>query len=350
MQEFLKGRATILGALESTVNNDKVVKCRQATSTSKGLVSGTVGSTSHGVSPIGHVKRYNKSEKKYVQVPRPNLIGEYNRYMSGMDLMDENISTYRIGVRSKKWWWCIFTWLIDASINNARILWKRVQKNQISQLDFRRSIAQTYLKRYENVQRGGGRPSTSKFSLSLNRISDDPRYDGLNHLLVSIPDKKRRSCAGEAQQTCLAVDESIDTQAEQQIVEILSKSRSMENFVSKKGKIKVEVLQLINSLTSLTFYVLPTITGGVPMIKVSRNELKVPTHIPLADPTFDSLGEIDMLIGRNDLLILEMVKGGEKKSKITKEEDEKAKGIKGGKPSEKKEKGKKEIDEEYRGG
>nr|CAH7717546.1 unnamed protein product [Callosobruchus chinensis] len=157
----------------------------------------TAGSTCHGVSPIGYVKRYCKSEKKYVQVRRPHLIGEYNRYMGGTDLMDENISTYQIGIRSKKWWWCIFTWLIDACISNAWILWKKAHRDQMSQLDFRRNIAQTYLKRYENVPTGGGRPSTSKFSLSMNRICDDLRYDGLNHLLVSIPDKKRRRCAGE---------------------------------------------------------------------------------------------------------------------------------------------------------
>nr|CAH7762079.1 unnamed protein product [Callosobruchus chinensis] len=158
---------------------------------------GGTGSTCHGVSPIGHVKRYCKSEKKYVQVRRPHLIGEYNRYTGGTDLMDESISAYRIGMRSKKWWWYIFTWLIDACISNAWILWKKAHRDQMSQLDFRRNIAQTYLKRYENVPTGGGRPSTSKFSLSMNRICDDLRYDGLNHILVSIPDKKRRRCAGE---------------------------------------------------------------------------------------------------------------------------------------------------------
>lgn len=116
--------------------------------------------------------------------------------MGGTYLMDQNISTYRLGIRSKKWWWCIFTWLIDVSISNAWILYKKGHNTQLSQLDFRRNIAQTYLKKYENPPKTAGRPSTSKFSVSCNRISDDLRYDGLNHLLTYVPNNKRR-CAGE---------------------------------------------------------------------------------------------------------------------------------------------------------
>ncbi|KAI4469524.1 transposase is4 [Holotrichia oblita] len=59
----------------------------------------TVGSTCHGVAPIANVRRYSQAEKKYVQVTRPSLVGSYNNYMGGTDLMDENIACYRIGIR-----------------------------------------------------------------------------------------------------------------------------------------------------------------------------------------------------------------------------------------------------------
>jgi len=39
--------------------------------------------------------------------------------MGGTDRMDENIAMYRIGIRGKKWWWPLFTWLLDAAIHNA---------------------------------------------------------------------------------------------------------------------------------------------------------------------------------------------------------------------------------------
>ncbi|KAJ8959938.1 hypothetical protein NQ314_006141 [Rhamnusium bicolor] len=62
----------------------------------------TVASTSYGVEPLSNVKRYSQSEKKIIQVPRPNLIGLYNNFMGGTDQMDGNLGRYRISIRSKK--------------------------------------------------------------------------------------------------------------------------------------------------------------------------------------------------------------------------------------------------------
>lgn len=156
----------------------------------------TMASTSYGVNPIQNVKRYSQSEKKIIQVPRPYVIGKYNTYMGGTDRMDEDLSRYRIGIRSKKWYWPILTWLIDAAIQNAWIIHK-CSGRQITNLNFRREIATSYLKKYKNPPIRPGRPATSISSLSLNRVSDDIRYDEKNHLVEPVPNKKRRRCAGE---------------------------------------------------------------------------------------------------------------------------------------------------------
>lgn len=81
----------------------------------------TVALSDYKVNPTGFADRYTRFEKKKMKVPRPHLIGLYNQYMGGTDLMDAYINNYRIGIRNKKWWWPIFTWLIDTTINNA---WK----------------------------------------------------------------------------------------------------------------------------------------------------------------------------------------------------------------------------------
>lgn len=156
----------------------------------------TAASSSIGVKPTNNVSRYSQKEKKKISVLRPLIIGEYNKYMGGTDLMDQNISTYRIGIRGKKWWWPIFTWLIDVCVNNAWILHKKKMPN-ISQLQFRREIVKTLLVKYGTTPKVGGRPSTSISSVSCNRISDDVRYDGINHLVIPTSEKKRKRCAGE---------------------------------------------------------------------------------------------------------------------------------------------------------
>ncbi|KAL4125910.1 hypothetical protein QTP88_010147 [Uroleucon formosanum] len=156
----------------------------------------TAASSSIGVKPISYVQRYSQKEKKKISVPRPYMIGEYNKYMGGTDLMDQNIATYRISIRGKKWWWPIFTWLIDVSVNNAWVLQRKVKPN-MPQLQFRREIVRNLLLKYGTKPKVGGRPSTSMSSVSCNRISDDIRYDGKNHLIIPTPEKKRKRCAGE---------------------------------------------------------------------------------------------------------------------------------------------------------
>ena len=49
--------------------------------------------------------------------------------------------------------------------------------------------------------------------------------------------------------------------------------------------------------SNLTFIVLPTIIGQLPMRQIDKAFIKVPRNICLADPQFDKPGEIDTLIG-----------------------------------------------------
>lgn len=156
----------------------------------------TVATTVHSVNPVGHVRRYSKKEKKYIMIPRPLLIGEYNKYMGGTDLMDENVNRHRISIRGKKWWWSIFTWLLDVSVQNAWQLHRSVG-SKLTQLEFKREIVRFYLTSYGSSPRGAGRPSTSKASVSKGRLPDSIRYDGKNHYIIQNLGNKRRRCAGE---------------------------------------------------------------------------------------------------------------------------------------------------------
>ena len=45
--------------------------------------------------------------------------------MGGVDRADQNISSYRIAIRSNKWWGALFSWVPDMIMQNAWILYKR---------------------------------------------------------------------------------------------------------------------------------------------------------------------------------------------------------------------------------
>ena len=53
---------------------------------------------------LERVERFSRNEKKRIPVARPNLIKVYNSAMSGADLLDSAVGTYRTKVKGKKWW------------------------------------------------------------------------------------------------------------------------------------------------------------------------------------------------------------------------------------------------------
>ena len=165
----------------------------------------------------------NKRKKKHVQVTRPAVIKAYNQHMGGVDLIDMLISLYRINVRSKKYYMKIIFHLIDLSLVNAWLLYRRhcfqvkVPKNKIMPLlTFRINVAETLLKSAPPappVKRG--RPSSK--SLSDENNSSTPqravpipvpptnvRFDKYDHWPVQIEKGRCRNsgCTGYTRISC----------------------------------------------------------------------------------------------------------------------------------------------------
>ena len=151
----------------------------------------TVASTIYGEAPVSKVGRWSKEKMKHIDLPIPKAVSNYNRNMGGTDQMDQNINAYRIGIRGKKWWWSIFTWTIDVSVQNAWIL-ARGAGCSIDQLEFRRGIALSYLKRFQVL------PLTRGMKSSHIPGADDARYHNIGHMPKPTDQNKRRKCAAES--------------------------------------------------------------------------------------------------------------------------------------------------------
>ena len=46
-----------------------------------------------------------------------------------VDRMDQNTATYMINLRSIKWWWPVFKFVLDVSVNNAFQLYREILRN-----------------------------------------------------------------------------------------------------------------------------------------------------------------------------------------------------------------------------
>lgn len=144
------------------------------------------------IEPLGQTKRYSPKEKKQIQIPIPKVIQEYNSHMGGVDLLDKQVSLYRIRIRSKKWWWPLFTQLIDICVVNTWRLYQIAYPQQnASLLDVRRKIVLAYL--CKTTSSAPKRPGPQNSKLLGGRVSLDVRFDGQGHLVVPI--KTQRRCA-----------------------------------------------------------------------------------------------------------------------------------------------------------
>jgi hypothetical protein len=175
----------------------------------------TLLSTYCGKDPISVVKRYVKKMKTQIGVDCPFLIKEYNRHMGGVDLLDSHIGRYKIKIKSRKWYMRIFYHLLDMTVVNSWILYKRVCKAKdiapkFTLAGWRKDLAYTLCKIGE-VRPKKGRPSTplqNKITSTRPqsfRPSKDVRIDQTSHWPIRI-DKRGRckypNCKGFTNNQC----------------------------------------------------------------------------------------------------------------------------------------------------
>lgn len=104
----------------------------------------TLGSTMCGALPLEKIKRYDRKEKKYIEVTCPKIVKVYNKHMGGVDLMDSHIGRHHIRMKSKKWYFRLFYHMVDMVVVNSWILYSAGQgEKQKTQKDYRTELAVT---------------------------------------------------------------------------------------------------------------------------------------------------------------------------------------------------------------
>lgn len=150
----------------------------------------TIASTSSGVNPTGKAKRWSNAEKKHVLIDQPSCVTLYNTNMGGVDRLDENVASYRINIRNKKWYWPMIAYLLNVSMNNAWLLYRMTTRGAEEKLDllgFTRYVVRTYLATCSIERSSAGRSSLSVSS----RVLPEIRFDGISHNLVTVEKQLR---------------------------------------------------------------------------------------------------------------------------------------------------------------
>lgn len=125
-----------------------------------------------GVDPESNVGRYDRKNKEKISIPCPAVVKQYNRHMGGVDLLDSIIGRYKISMRSKKWYMRLFYHLLDISIINAWLLYRRNNagaQNLMKLADFRIDLAKTLCCIGESSGPKRGRPSSIQQNIDAKR-------------------------------------------------------------------------------------------------------------------------------------------------------------------------------------
>ncbi|XP_049809319.1 piggyBac transposable element-derived protein 2-like [Schistocerca nitens] len=123
-----------------------------------------LASSYKGVSPVEPVKRWPVGERKYIDVPRPDIVREYNRSMGAVDLHDMLVALYRSNIGVKRFYLRIVFHLLDMCVVNAWVLYRRHLRQRgitkhMSLPIFRSDVAHGPLKVGDILVRRPGRPS-----------------------------------------------------------------------------------------------------------------------------------------------------------------------------------------------
>lgn len=121
-------------------------------------------STYAGSQPVIEKKRFFKSENRHKIITCPNVVGVYNSYMGGVDLIDSMLGYYRIPLRSKKYYMKIFYHLIDLCVVNAWLLYRRVHPSEpyLSLVDFKILISEVLCEMKRTTPKRKGRPTAEE--------------------------------------------------------------------------------------------------------------------------------------------------------------------------------------------
>lgn len=156
----------------------------------------TIATNYDTIDPIVKVNRYSKEEKKKVGVPQPLAFNNYNKHMGGVDLHDNGVGNYRIGVRGKKWWWPLWVQCLDSSIVNA---WKlhcfvasSKKEKPMSQLDFKNEVTKSLLFTSEDTM--GETSASIEDEEEPDRDFRQPNLPRVDGLHVPVKTDNRRRC------------------------------------------------------------------------------------------------------------------------------------------------------------
>ena len=117
-------------------------------------------------------------------MPCPQIVGEYNQNMGGVDLADMLLALYRIDRRSKKYYNRIVYYLFGVCVVNSWILYKFNIDENVTLLEFTLQVSLSLMRAGKSLQVNN--------NYSRRTVQEDIRYDGIRLIPFIVNDAPRQ--------------------------------------------------------------------------------------------------------------------------------------------------------------
>ena len=191
-----------------------------------------VSSSHTAVEPMTTIRRWDRKERKYVDIPCPAIIKEYNEHMGGVDLFDMLMALYKVDHKSPKWYRRVFLWGLNLAVINSWLLYRRhadqkrqPKREQLSLIEFTGRVSHVLIQEHKlppELTRKRGRPplvpttassasetdedqsNRSKKRMVLTVTRDAGRYDNMGHFPThSEPKQRGKMCQSYVRMKCI---------------------------------------------------------------------------------------------------------------------------------------------------
>ena len=139
-----------------------------------------------GREPMTEAKRWDKKEKKHVQIQRPKIVEEYNKFMGGIDLLNMCTNLYKYNIKSRRWYMYIFFHSLTLALVNSWFLYRRYHQEQgtdkkevLPLRKFQAACACALTSAGKGKKRTRGRPSLEEQEILEANRSQKKRYVGV---------------------------------------------------------------------------------------------------------------------------------------------------------------------------
>jgi Transposase IS4 len=106
---------------------DSIVDANSSLCALRWLDNGSVTLISNflGAEMASPARRWSVKDKDYIEIPRPEMVLQYNLHMGGVDLADMLVALYRIKVGTKKPYMRLVFFCLNVAVVNAWLLYRR---------------------------------------------------------------------------------------------------------------------------------------------------------------------------------------------------------------------------------